>query len=71
MYHPQESCLTYEGCVLGPLLYILSTSDLPQVPNVTVGTFADDTAILTCHTSLLHPARVPPYPQQMATKVEN
>ena len=61
---PQES-------VLGPLLYILFTADLPQVPNVTVGTFADDTAILTSHTSLLHPARVPPYPQQMATKVEN
>jgi hypothetical protein len=39
-------------CVLGPLLYILFTSDLPQAPNVTVGTFADDTAILTSHTNV-------------------
>ena len=42
-----------QGSVLGPLLYILFTSDLPQAPNVTIGTFADDTAILTSHTNVL------------------
>jgi len=42
-----------QGSVLGPMLYLLFTSDLPQAPNVTIGTFADDTVILTCHTDVL------------------
>jgi len=42
-----------QGSVLGPLLYILFTSDLSQAPNVTIGTFADDTAILTSHMKVL------------------
>jgi len=34
-------------------LYLLFTSDFPQAPNFTVGTFADDTVILNCHTDVL------------------
>lgn len=38
-----------QGSVLGPLLYVLYTSDLPTAQNAITGTFADDTAILSCH----------------------
>jgi hypothetical protein len=41
------------GLILGPLLYILFTSDPPQAPNVTIGNFSDDTAILISHTHVL------------------
>lgn len=33
-----------QGSVLGPILYLLFTSDIPQTPNVLTATFADDTA---------------------------
>lgn len=38
-----------QGSVLGPILYLIYTGDLPQTEGMTMGTFADDTAILAEH----------------------
>lgn len=38
-----------QGSVLGPILYLIFTSDLPTSTNIVTGTFADDTAILASH----------------------
>jgi len=38
-----------QGSILGPLLYVLHTSDLPTSSETTFGTFEDDTAIFATH----------------------
>jgi hypothetical protein len=38
-----------QGSILGPLVYVLYTSDLPSFKETTLGTFADDTAIFATH----------------------
>lgn len=36
-----------QGSVLGPILYLLYTSDIPERENIQLATFADDTAVMT------------------------
>ncbi|CAH2106802.1 unnamed protein product [Euphydryas editha] len=38
-----------QGSVLGPILYLVFTADLPTTDGVVIGTFADDTAALSTH----------------------
>jgi hypothetical protein len=47
-----------QGSVLGPVLYNIYTSDLPQSSNVSVATFADDAAFLACHPDPKEASRV-------------
>lgn len=35
-----------QGSILGPILYLLYTSDLLEMDDVTVAAFAEDTALL-------------------------
>ena len=40
-----------QGSVLGPILYLIYTADLPTRKNITLGTYADDTVIIASHSS--------------------
>lgn len=39
-----------QGSILGPILYLIFTADIPSTNNAILATYADDTAILASHT---------------------
>jgi hypothetical protein len=49
-YHPVQSGVP-QGSVLGPFLYLIYTSDIPQSQEIALAIFADDIAILSSHTN--------------------
>ena len=42
-----------QGSILGPILYLIYTSDLPELENIKVATFADDTSLMATGRDIL------------------
>jgi hypothetical protein len=71
-YHPIESGVL-QGSVLGPFLYLIFTSDIPQSHEITLATFSETIAILSSHTNpnrASETLQLPKYSPSVVTTME-